>query len=90
MKIDAEKYPLAHSITEFLRTQERKQNVPVDLIYVSFDARDEILELAKDERIFLNTARGELGEVGVSWLNTILIPTNQVSGDTILTRVRRV
>ncbi len=78
-----DKYPTAAAVASYLNAHERKYNKPLEKAWISFDARDELVRAAIDDKRFINTIKGPHGELGLEWMGTLLYPFNQIDGATI-------
>jgi hypothetical protein len=80
-------YPVIAPVARLLTSKERETNVPVPAVYVSFDARDELIRYSQEQRVFFNSVEGPMGERGVTFNGTILIPSNQLQGSDVWVKI---
>jgi hypothetical protein len=82
-----ERFPNAAAVITYLNKHERKYNKPLDIAWISFDARDEIVKYAIEDRRFVHTVKDDAGSVGLEWMGSSLFPFNKLSGGEICLRV---
>ena len=78
------KFERVEHLREFLSKRERKTNIPLKRVFVSFDTRDEVVNWAQSEKMWLNTISLPNGTHGVYVFGTDVFPSNQLVDKDIL------